>query len=500
MTTSGDASEYAVKIDGLVKRFDANTALDEVSLTVAPRTVHALLGMNGSGKSTIVKILSGYHQADAGEVLVGDINGKPGRIAFVHQDLALIQDMTVVENFALGRKMAMKVCVIDWRTEREQAKKWLQLFSIDHLVDTELSQITKSEQTIVAIARALSQGDGDISLLVLDEPTSTLPAAETQQLLAVMRDVAAQGIGILFVTHRLAEVMSIADEISVLRNGHLVYSAAIADTSVNGIAAAMAGKELEAYESEAVQDVAEVADHHEADQEILLSATNLNADTVRDLDLHLYRGEVLGIIGLLGSGIEDLGDILTARAKPKTGEVVLNDRVLVPSEMNRVGYVPANRSVYGTLKGMTARENASITSIETYVTGGRIDKKREFSDMHLAFEEMTVYPNQPELTIESLSGGNQQKVLFARWLTTQAEAILAVEPTQGVDVHAKAQILGVLRERAKEGLGVILISGEPEEIITSCDRVLVLGQGKVVGEFTAPVEVDEAVSRMHKES
>lgn len=498
MIESGGSAAGAVQITNLVKRFGANTALDEVSLQVTPGSVHALLGMNGSGKSTVVKILSGYHEADSGEIRVGEVGGKPGHIAFVHQDLALIQDMTVLENFFLGRRPATRAGVIDWATERVEARKWLDLFQIGDLVDKELSQITKAEQTIVAIARALSQGDGDIALLVLDEPTSSLPAAETQQLLSVMRDVADQGIGILFVTHRLAEVMVIADEISVLRNGHLVYRASVAETSVPTIAAAMAGKELEEYESEAAHDVAEVDESETA--EVLVSVAGLTAGTVKDLDFNLYKGEVLGIIGLLGSGIEDLGHVLTARSKPLSGTVTVNGSELTPKEMSRAGYVPANRAVFGTLRGLPARENASITSIRRYLKSGRINRKREFADMHEAFEEMTVYPNQPELPIESLSGGNQQKVLFARWLTTDAEVLVAVEPTQGVDVHAKAQILGVLRERAKNGLGVVLISGEPEEIITSCDRVLVMGQGKVTGEFKAPVAVDEAVSRMHEES
>lgn len=498
MSESGGSAAYAVEITNLVKRFGANTALDEVSLQVAPGSVHALLGMNGSGKSTVVKILSGYHEADAGEIRVGDIDGEPGRIAFVHQDLALIQDMTVLENFFLGRRPATRAGVIDWATERTEARKWLDLFQVGDLVDTELAQITKAEQTIVAIARALSQGDGDTALLVLDEPTSSLPAAETEQLLSVMRGVADQGIGILFVTHRLAEVMAIADEISVLRNGRLVYRSETADTSVPAIAAAMAGKALEEYELEAANDVAGVDDT--AESEVLVSVTGLTAGTVRGLDFSVYRGEVLGIIGLLGSGIEDLGHVLTARSRPDAGSVIVNGRELVPEEMSRVGYVPANRAVFGTLPGLPARENASITSIRGFLRGIGIDRRREFADMREAFEEMTVYPNQPELPIESLSGGNQQKVLFARWLTTEAEALVAVEPTQGVDVHAKAQILGVLRERAKAGLGVVLISGEPEEIITSCDRVLVLGQGRVTGEFKAPVAVDAAVSRMHEES
>ena len=275
MSESGGVTTNAVQITNLVKRFGANTALDEVSLQVAPGSVHALLGMNGSGKSTVVKILSGYHQADSGEIRVGDIGGKPGRIAFVHQDLALIQDMTVLENFFLGRRPATRAGVIDWATERAEARRWLDLFQIGDLVDTELSQITKAEQTIVAIARALSQGDGDIALLVLDEPTSSLPAAETQQLLRVMRDVAGQGIGILFVTHRLAEVMAIADEISVLRNGRLVYRSAVADTSVSSIAAAMAGKELEEYESEASHDAATI-DESDA-REVPVSVTGLTA-------------------------------------------------------------------------------------------------------------------------------------------------------------------------------------------------------------------------------
>lgn len=494
-----DRTAPAVQITNLVKRFGANTALDNVSLEIKAGSVHALLGMNGSGKSTVVKILSGYHEADSGSVTLGDIDGKPAQVAFVHQDLALIQDMTVVENFFLGRKPATKRGTIDWKSERANATRWLDMFSIGHLVDQEISTISKSEQTIVAIARALSQGDGNIGLLVLDEPTSSLPAAETQQLLDVMRNTADQGIGILFVTHRLAEVMSVADEITVLRNGVVVDRSRIADTNVAAIATAMAGKELVEYESAAAIDVAET-DETAGDHAKILEVSDIDGDLVRGLNFSLYQGEVLGIIGLLGSGIEELGDLLSARNAPEAGTVVLNGKQLTADEMNRVGFVPANRPTLGILRGLSAKENASIANIQAYVRGGRIDEKHEFKTMHESFEEMTVYPNDPRLTIESLSGGNQQKVIFSRWLTTDAEMLVAVEPTQGVDVHAKAQILGVLRERAKAGFGVILISGEPEEIITSCDRVIVMGKGKVTGEFRAPIAVETAVSRMHEES
>ena len=494
MKTSSVAPSVALKIDGLVKRFGANTALGGVSIEVTAGSIHALLGMNGSGKSTIVKILSGYHHPDDGVIEVG-FNHESDRVAFVHQDLALIQDMTVLENFFLGRTLATRHGIIDWTSAREEAKHWLEIFDIGSLVDVPLSLVTKSEQTIVAIARALSQGDGNVALLVLDEPTSSLPAAETQQLLQVMRNVSAQGIGILFVTHRLAEVMAVADELTVLRNGMVAFQASVENTDVRSIASAMAGAVLEDFESQArAQEENQQPLSH---QQPLLSVSGLAGGDVQNLTFDLYPGEVVGIIGLLGSGIEDVGHLLTLRSEPTSGSVVLNGEALSAKKMTRVGYVPANRSVAGTLRGLTCRENASVTSLRSFLRRGLINRARETEEMRSAFEEMTVYPNEPEQFIESLSGGNQQKVLFARWLTTDAELLVAVEPTQGIDVHAKAQILKVLRERAGSGLGVILISGEPEEIVPSCDRVLVMNTGKVVGEFRAPVPVDLAVSKMN---
>ena len=486
-----------VALKGISKRFGPNVALDDVTLTLEPGSVHALVGMNGSGKSTLVKILSGFYTPDAGQITVGSDHGASKRVAFVHQDLALIEDMTVLENFTLGRQVATRGGVIDWRTERARAVKILSRFALEHVVDERVDEISKSEATIVAIARAVATDDHDIAALVLDEPTSTLPTAETSRLLAVMRDCAADGLGVLFISHRLGEVKEVADTVTVLRNGRVVHAGAVADIDVAGIAAAMAGVEARAMAHLAEQTTMDSVS--ERDLRPAVEGRALTGHVVKELDITAHYGEVLGVVGLLGSGVEELGKLLSARTSPAAGTVTLDGEPLTPKVMQRVGFVPANRASQGSLRGLSARENGAVADLRRFLRGGRIDQRRERAVMKKAFEEMTVYPNDPELMMEGLSGGNQQKVIFARWLSTDVRVIVADEPTQGVDVHAKSQILSSLRERAAEGLAVILLSGEPEEIISACDRVVVVGAGKVRAEFVAPLRIEEVVSSMNEE-
>lgn len=489
----------ALHAAGVSKSFAGTLALNKVDVTIPAGRIHALLGMNGSGKSTFVKILSGFHAANSGTISVAGQPLRDGAIAFVHQDLGLVDELSVVQNLGLGSRPPMKRGTIDVAAERAAAREMLVAFGLEHLVDRKVGDLRMAEKTIVAIARALEQTRDGGQVLVLDEPTSTLATSETTQLLDVMRDCASRGLGVLFISHRLAEVMSVADDVTVLRGGRVVLQSAVRDTSVDEIVAAMTGSEREALESLAETSAHDAALTDASELPTVLEARGVAGSVITGLDLQVRRGEIVGITGLLGSGLEEIGAILSGRSRARSGALRYDGMELNRRTARQIGYVTANRIRSAVLPGMTTRENASFTTVRNYLRRGVISVDHERAAMQRWFEDLAVYPLDTEIGMLQLSGGNQQKVLFARWLSTEPRLIIAEEPSQGIDVHAKAQLLARLRTAAEEGLAVVLISGEPEEIAAACDRMIVLSEGRVAEEFHAPLSITSILSAIHSE-
>jgi ribose transport system ATP-binding protein len=498
------ATQPVLAVEGLTKRFGQTTALAGVDLTVRAGTVHALVGMNGSGKSTLVKTLSGFHVPDQGRVSVGGraVGEDGAEVAFVHQDLALVPGLSVIENLALGRTMRTRRGRIDWAAEAARANRALAPFGLERIAGAAVSELSKAEATVVAIARALERCEEGCAALVLDEPTSSLPASQTDQLLEVVRGCAERGIGVLFISHRLREVLAISDDVTVLRNGAVAYSASTEETTLASLVTAMVG-DASGPLDRVVGDELRTAPQRTAPEPVVdaavpvLAAVGLGAEVLQGIDLRVHAGEVLGVVGLLGSGVEELGELLSGRARPRTGHVELQGGPLGRKGAHRVGFVPADRPARGVLPGLSAGDNASITHVRRYLRAGRIARREEHRALCQWFDRMAVHPPDPAADMVALSGGNQQKVLLARWLAVDPPALVAEEPTQGVDVYAKAQILERLSDRAAEGLAVALLSGEPEEIAPVCDRVIVLQRGRVGAEFTRPFATGDLVAAMH---
>lgn len=487
----------ALSVTQLTKRFGSNLALNEVNLEIKRGSIHALLGMNGSGKSTLVKILSGFYQADNGEVLIGGETLHDGSIAFVHQDLGLIDELSVIENLGIGNKIPVKFGVIDTATERKISLNSLSDFEIEHLADRRVSDLSMAEKTIVAIARALKQAEKDCDLLVLDEPTSALPTSETVQLMRVMKECAARGIGVLFISHRLAEVMDNCDEATVLRGGNVTQFSKISETNVDEIVSSMTGSQLDKFESLTAASAQDAKGREESDFPIVLETKELCGDTIDQLNLIIRAGEIVGITSLLGEGVEEIGALLSGRQKPESGSLYYLNQILNSKKSNDIGYVTANRVRSAIFPGLSTRENASFTTLKNYLSKGRISLKKERQAIAHEFNQLAVYPDNTEIDITMLSGGNQQKVLFARWLSTSPKLVIAEEPSQGIDVHSKAVLLSKLREHAERGLAVVLISGEPEEITPACDRIIVLKKGRMFQEFKAPISTSKVLSAIH---
>jgi len=492
----------ALRVSGLRKTFGATVALAGVDLEIRPGSIHALIGMNGSGKSTLIKILSGYHSPDAGTITYGGgtTPDRSAAVAFVHQDLGLVPTMTVLENLRLGRRLATRFGRIDWRREREPARKSLARFGLEATIDTEVQSLTRAEATIVALARALEDCSEGCSALVLDEPTSALPASESDQLMKVMRECADAGIGVLFVSHQLGEVLTVSDEVTVLRNGQVAWTGLTSETTLESLVMAMTGQLIGGERGNPSNDrdapTGSLSETSAAAASVL-SARRLSGQIVRDFGLDVAAGEIVGVVGLLGSGVMELGPLLAGRATPSCGTVELSGALLTERRRQEIGFVPADRQRDGVLAGLTASENVSITHRSRHVRRGRISRPAEDHEVRLWLTELLVDPCEPEADIATFSGGNQQKILMARWLSVHPAALVAEEPTQGVDVLAKAQILDRIAAHARDGLSVVLLTGEPEGILDICDRVAVLRQGSIACEFRPPLDLGEIVAAMH---
>lgn len=487
-TTVNRATAPAIRIRGLSKRFGATQALDRVALDVLPGRIHALIGLNGSGKSTLVKVLSGFHRPDAGQVEMGEV-------AFVHQDLGLLPSMTVLENMAIGRDFAMRRGRIDWRAETRRTTAALAEFGMGRVVRRPVATLTQAEQTIVAIARALDRSaTGEVSALILDEPTSALPSREIHVLADAMRAFAARGIAVLFITHRLQEVADIADDLTVLRNGRVVFSGHASELDVAQMVEQMVG-------SAATAQVAGATGHTASGSgRAVLEADDVATPTLRGVSLTIRGGEITGFFGKAGSGVETIGAVLSGRARLERGRVRLDGNPLRPHSrrVREIGYVPSDRPHQGVFPGLTVRDNITLRSLRSTLRWGRISHRREEQIAVRTIAALTITPPRTDLPIQTLSGGNQQKAVLGRWLVVKPKAIVAEEPTQGIDVWAKLEILAQLQEATEAGAAVVLTAVEPGEILDVCHRVVVLRQGVVVLDTPrADLSVADILSAMH---
>jgi ABC-type sugar transport system ATPase subunit len=477
VTNAGPAG----RLEAVGKRFGPVRVLDRVDMTVRRGSVHALIGRNGSGKSTIVKLLTGYHQPDEGRVDVpADRAG--GTAAVVHQDLGLVPALSVLENMTLGRRLKMRRGTIDWAHERRRVAGALEVAGSEVDPDVLVSDLSRAEATLVAIARALeAHAESGTHLLILDEPTSALSPEHAERLLGAVRHMAGEGLGILFISHRLHEVIGHADHLTVLREGTVAWDGPTEGIDEHEAIRFMLGDAVFHDHSEASVAVGVRGPERGAER---LRLAGVSAGKLRKLDLAVAAGETVGLTGLVGSGIEEVAAVASGRRAPESGSVLLDGRGRSPREWSReVGFVPADRPGAGVLPTLDLASNLLLPALERGMVGGRMSRRREAELFHSAAERFDIVPNDPRAAISTLSGGNQQKVVVARWLELQLSAMVAEEPTQGVDLRSKQQILHALRRAADDGLALLIVALEIEDVIDICDRVVVLAQDGTASEF-----------------
>lgn len=475
-----------LRIEHLSKTFPGQVALSDVSVDVAPGEVHALVGQNGSGKSTLIKILAGYHQPDD-DGAAAWVNGQPLRlgdgqaavdagIRFVHQDLGLVGMMSAVENLAITAGFQTGTGGrIRWSAEVARTRAALEALGLADIdVKAPVDALPPSQRTAVAIARALVGWESGAHLLILDEPTATLPGDDVQRLFEVIHTLKQRGVSILYVSHHLDEVFELADRVTVLRDGKRIATEAVAGLDHDSLVQLIVGHRIEATTATASQ----VGDTPR------FTVRDLRGGTVAGIDFDVYPGEVVGVAGITGSGREHVLGLIAGQLPRTDGDVVL-DGVRIENHRPRqairagVAFVPAERGVRGTVGTMSVRENLSLTDLSRHVSVGRIRRGSEVGEIHDWIERLSIKTSSSEAAIGSLSGGNQQKVMFGKALRLAPSLLLLDEPTQGIDIGAKDQIHRLIDASVAEGMSVLVASTDTDELVRLCHRVIVMANGTI---------------------
>jgi len=490
-----------MRIEHVSKDFGPTRALQDVTVELTPGSVHALLGGNGSGKSTLIKILAGVEPADAGMVRLGDtsvdlrqmtpMTARECGLHFVHQQTSTFQSLTVAENLALSRGFDTSTLGrIPWGAIRENAVAVIDRFEIDAHPDQLLGELGPATQTMVAIARALQgQEDATRGVLVLDEPTASLPEPEVRLLLDALRRYAQAGQTIMYVTHRLDEVFAVADRATLLRDGQVVAEVAPSELTHEALVELIMGRSVEQVEP--LRGV--------SDGKVVLEVTQLTGGPLRDVSFEAHAGEIVGVAGLIGSGRSSLLKGLFG-AVPMDGTVAVEGarvRVSQPRDAVSAGlvYVPEDRAKDAAFRQLAVRENMTVSALSDYWTRGWLRQRREARDARGLLTKYHIKAISTEAPLATLSGGNQQKVVLARWLRTNPRVLLLDEPTQGVDVGARAEIYKMIRDAVTSGATALLASSDFEELAAICSRVLVLHRGRITDELRGEDVTSERVQR-----
>ncbi len=495
-----ETASPVLTVRGLSKTFVSTKALSEVDFDLRAGEIHALIGQNGCGKSTLIKVLAGFHQPDpgaeirlAGEVvdLARTADSHDAGFRFVHQDLGLVGTLNAVENLMLGRELTTAPGGrIRWDAERTDVERRMDDLGYQFDVLRPVSELGAAERTGVAIARALWDWE-TARVLVVDEPTASLPREEVAMLFAALERVRRAGLGVIYVSHRLDEIFAIGDRVTVLKDGVRVGTWNAADIDQDDLVRSMIGVEqLRPPHDQAAQPSTDVT----------LRVSGLSGTVVHDVDLEARRGEVVGIAGLTGSGREEILPLLFGVAS-RAGDVQLNGRPVParPRAAMRAGLalVPADRRGHGAVLGMTIRENCSLTNLRPFSTRlGYLSRTRENHEADAWIERLDVRPARAGAIFGLLSGGNQQKVVLAKWLRRRPAVLLLDEPSQGVDVGAKAVIHSLARQAAQDGACVVIASSDDAELCDTCDRVLVMRDGRIVAEVEGARLTTEELGRL----
>ncbi len=484
---------------GIDKSFAGIPALRSAELVVEKGEVHALIGQNGAGKSTLIKILTGYYKKDAGEIV---FDGRPvaftspqeaqaAGISTIYQEINLVPYRSVTENICLGRE-TRRFGLLDWPAMHAEARSLLARFNIDIDVRRPLMAYSTAVQQMVSIARAIGF---DAKLVVMDEPTSSLDEREVEVLFGVIHQLKAAGVAIIFVSHKLDELYAVCDRVTIMRDGRTVQVATMLELSRLDLVTTMLGREL----SQALHEARAKGEAARDGREPVLAVESLAVGhKVHDVEFEVRPGEIVGLAGLLGAGRTESARAVFGVDRPESGTIRFagtENAIDEPSDAIRsgMGFCSEDRKLEGIIPDMSVRENLTLALMPHLARRGIVDEARSREIVDRFIKRLGIRCSGPEQRIRELSGGNQQKVLLARWLCMNPKLLILDEPTRGIDVGAKAEILNLVRELAGHGLGVLMISSELEEVVEAASRIFVLRDGRTVAELTGEAVNEQAV-------
>ncbi len=490
-------AELALEMLDIRKTFPGVVALEDVSFTCYSGEVHALVGENGAGKSTLVKILTGALHPDKGEIrLKGDkvrlntpAEAQKLGIGIIYQEFNLLPWLTVAENILLGQLPKLWLGVVDWKRVYEEAEKALGRLGVHLDLRSRILDLSVAQQQVVEIAKVLAL-DADLSIIIMDEPSAVLAGHELEQLFEVIRTLKEQGVTIVYISHRLDEVFQIADRVTVLRDGHFVGTGNVRDMDRSTLIRMMVGRTLDetfpSGEGAIGDPLLEVRG---------LSSSHLG---LKDINFTLRKGEILGLAGLVGAGRSELAMALFGVASVDSGELWLQGQRIVlgnPRKAIQLGtaLIPENRKEQGLILSQSVRNNTSLVILDRLRDFLLINEKREYEVVRKQVDDLDIKTPSLEQEAGYLSGGNQQKVVLAKWLCSGPKLIIMDEPTRGIDVGTKAEIYQLMRELANKGTGIIMISSELPEIIGMSDRILVMSRGRIAGELNREEATEERI-------
>lgn len=489
--------EYVLEMRGITKTFPGVKALKNVDFNCIKGEVHALIGENGAGKSTLMKILAGAIKPDSGEIYINgqkvNINNPQEAIklgiAVIYQELNLVPNLSAIENILLGHEIKGRFGFINMKKNRQEAIKYLNELGegiIDNY-DVPVSRLSVAQQQMVEIAKALSL---DANIIVMDEPSATLTEKEMKSLFDIIRRLKQKGVTIIYISHRLEELFEISDRVTVLRDGMFICCNETSKMTKAQLICMMIGREMEKTFPEKQMCIKD---------EVVLEVKNLSTATgVKDVSFKLKRGEILGIAGLVGSGRTELVRAIFGADPIIKGEIYVKGKkvkITSPSDaiMLGIGLATEDRKAEGLFLDLGVKDNLTIASLKKFSKNGFIDMQNELSEVNTYIKELNVKTPSPFKKVKELSGGNQQKVVLAKWLSTGCDILILDEPTRGIDVGAKYEIYCLMNELAQSGMGIIMISSELPEILGMSDRILVMHNGRITGELDAKDATEEKI-------
>ncbi|WP_306462125.1 sugar ABC transporter ATP-binding protein [Jeotgalibacillus sp. S-D1] len=501
--TSVDSMRPILKMEGISKTFSGTTVLKNVDIELYPGEVHALMGENGAGKSTLMKILSGIHLPDQES---GAITYKGERVMWkdpliarklgvgvIHQELNLSPNLSISENILMGTVFPRnKLGMVKWKQVHSRAQEVLTSMDSDLKAETLVSALSVAQQQIVEIARALSY---KAEVLIMDEPTASLTDKEIDRLFTIINDLREQGVAIVYISHRMEEIFKVSDRYTVLRDGECIQSGPIMETNPDHLVSLMVGRDLkDLFQRGASQYV-----KTDMPYKPVIEVKNLSDSTfVKNLSFSIYPGEIVGFAGLIGAGRTELVRSIFGVSEIQQGEVLIEgDKVSIKSPIdaikNGIALVPESRKEQGLFLDMSVKENILMADLQMFIKKGTINWRKLDREARDYIKNLNIRAASPDQAISGLSGGNQQKAVIARWLSTNPKVLLLDEPTRGVDIGAKTEIHKIISELADAGLAVLMISSELPEVLGVSDRIFVMHEGRITGELEKKEATQEKI-------